>query len=103
VPQYFEGLREYCQAVAQAFPVRAIYLFGSYAKGEVNEGSDIDLAVVADFGGLNFLDRIGALLALNRWRMPLEPLGYTPEEFDDMRGRGNQFVQEVLAGRRLYP
>ena len=37
--------------IAQKYKVREIYLFGSYARGEANENSDIDFLV---FGGENF-------------------------------------------------
>jgi predicted nucleotidyltransferase len=32
----------------EEFPVREVYLFGSYANGNPNEYSDIDLAIVSD-------------------------------------------------------
>ena len=31
------------QPVASAYGLRAVYLFGSYARGEATENSDIDL------------------------------------------------------------
>lgn len=78
-------------------------LFGSFARGDINEGSDVDILVVADFQE-PFLDRIKLLLDLNDGLgLPLEPVGYTPEEFRRMRGEGNRFIQEVLKdGRILY-
>ena len=32
--------------VAEKYHLKAVYLFGSYARGEANESSDIDLVVV---------------------------------------------------------
>jgi len=29
--------------------IKEVYLFGSFAKGEVHEASDIDLIIVGDF------------------------------------------------------
>ena len=37
--------------IAQKYQVKEIYLFGSYARGEANESSDLDFLV---FGGENF-------------------------------------------------
>ena len=37
--------------IAEKYKVKAIYLFGSYARGEANESSDLDFLV---FGGENF-------------------------------------------------
>jgi len=80
-----------------------VILFGSFARGDINEGSDVDILVVADFQE-PFLDRIKLLLDLNDGiGLPLEPVGYTPEEFRRMRGEGSRFIQEVLKdGRILY-
>jgi len=79
-----------------------IVLFGSFASDEINEGSDVDILVVADFKE-GFLDRIRTLMDLNRFRIPIEPVGYTPEEFEDMKRKGNLFVTEVLEkGKILY-
>ncbi|HCC32711.1 MAG TPA: hypothetical protein DEQ28_02235 [Clostridiales bacterium] len=56
----------------------------------------MDIVVIADFEA-PFLERIGILLELNDGiGLPLEPLGYTREEFRRMREEGNVFLQEVL-------
>ena len=77
-------------------------LFGSFAKKEINEGSDIDILVVADFKE-SFLDRIKTLLDLNTFHLPIEPVGYTPQEFKEMFKKKNSFLLEVLRhGRVVY-
>ena len=73
-------------------------LFGPFVRRDVNEGSDVDLVVVADFEE-PFLDRIKLLLDLNDGiGLPLEPVGYTLEGFRRTRREGNRFVQEVVEG-----
>jgi len=42
------ALTEAVKTIAQRIPARAIYLFGSYARGEQHPESDIDLLVVVD-------------------------------------------------------
>ena len=43
------------------------------------------------------------LCRVNIERLPLEPIGYTPDEFIKMRKEGNPFIEEVLkTGRILY-
>ncbi|MCM1188608.1 MAG: nucleotidyltransferase domain-containing protein [bacterium] len=39
------------QPIAKKYKVKAIYLFGSYARGEADERSDLDFLV---YGGENF-------------------------------------------------
>lgn len=47
------------QPIAEKYKVKAIYLFGSYARGEADESSDLDFLV---YGGENFkLTRIFSL------------------------------------------
>lgn len=88
--------------VVEVLSPRCVILFGSFATGDINEGSDVDVLVVADFKK-GFLDRIRKLMDLNTFGIPLEPVGYTPEEFEEMKRSGNPFILEVLCrGKVLY-
>jgi len=94
--EIFEKIERYKEKVVRELAPIAIILFGSFARRDINEGSDVDLIVIADFEE-DFLDRIKLLLDLNdEKRLPLEPIGYTPEEFEMMRREGNPFILEVL-------
>jgi len=78
-----------------------VILFGSFARGDVNEGSDVDIIVISNFKE-PFLDRIKLLLDLNdELKLPLEPVGYTPEEFRRMREEGNRFILEVCENLKI--
>ena len=97
-----EKIDRYVREVVEKLHPSLIVLFGSFSSGEINEGSDVDILVVADFKE-GFLERIRTLMDLNRFRIPIEPVGYTPEEFEDMKRKGNLFVTEVLEkGKILY-
>lgn len=41
--------------VAEQYHLRAVYVFGSYARGEATEDSDIDLLVDTDRAGITSL------------------------------------------------
>ncbi len=45
-------------------PVKSVYLFGSYARGEAKEESDIDLGVVIERKGLSLWQYAGMVLGL---------------------------------------
>jgi predicted nucleotidyltransferase len=62
--------------------VTAIYLYGSYARDNNREGSDIDLVVVSpDFAGFNMRERLELLgLAAARILEPIQAYGFTAEE-----------------------
>lgn len=100
--EVFEKIGAYVNEVVSSFNPQLVILFGSFAAGDINEGSDIDILIVADFKE-DFLERIGTLMKLNTFGIPVEPLGYTPEEFEDMKRRKNPFILEVLEkGKILY-
>jgi len=49
-------------------------------------------------------DRIKTLMELNRFGIPVEPVGYTPQEFESMQERRNPFIMEVTEkGKVSYP
>lgn len=100
--EIFEKIEAYVRRIVEIFNPNIVILFGSFAAGDINEGSDIDIIVVADFKE-GLLDRIKTLMELNTFGIPIEPIGYTPEEFEDMRARGNRFIMEVIEkGKILY-
>ena len=49
------------QPVASAYGVQAVYLFGSYARGEATENSDIDLLIDTTGTNLRSLFSLGKL------------------------------------------
>lgn len=77
-------LNEIVFQINRVIPDAKIYLFGSYAKGEENEDSDIDLCVVAPNFDEHRLDVIYALqdVILDKTRLPVDILAYTEEEFE---------------------
>lgn len=82
----------------QGIRVNRIILYGSHAGGKAKEHSDIDVVVISDdFKGMNILERletIGLALAKARIMEPIEPLGYTEEEFSS-KGKGTFVSDEV--------
>ena len=86
---------DYVSEIVRKLHPNLVILFGSFATGDINEGSDIDILVVADFKE-DFFDRIRTLMDLNKFKIPIEPIGYTQEEFNQMKKRKNPFIIEVL-------
>jgi predicted nucleotidyltransferase len=100
--QIAEQIEQYCWEIVSKLDPQAIILFGSFAEDDINEGSDIDIMVIADFQ-VGFLDRIRLLLNLNHFGLPIEPIGYTGEELQSMKQARNPFIVQVLdTGKMLY-
>ncbi len=56
-----EKIKEICNDVFSKYDVEYCYLFGSYAKGDAKENSDVDLLIRTDITGLVFFDLVELL------------------------------------------
>ena len=72
-----------------------IILYGSYAKGNPREDSDIDLIVISDdFKDMNLRERLEILgIAAGRVFEPIEALGYTPKEIEQKK---ETFLEAII-------
>lgn len=73
---------------------RAI-VFGSVARGDADEWSDLDLVIVADTSR-PFLDRYRDFEGIYEVWPRLDLLIYTPDEFAEMQAQGRPFIEHVL-------
>ena len=78
-----------------------LYLFGSWARGEEDELSDLDLVVIKQTE-VSFLDRLREVASF----LPAEIGGvdilvYTPDEFATMQQDGNAFAEMINEEARL--
>ncbi|MBS7611411.1 nucleotidyltransferase domain-containing protein [Candidatus Bathyarchaeota archaeon] len=80
---------------------KLVILFGSYARGDFTENSDIDVCVVAEELPMNIFER-RSLSGLYRV-YGLRAIGYQPNEFIEMLSEPNLFIHEILSeGIILY-
>lgn len=80
----------------QEFNPEKIILFGSYARGEANDDRTLDLMIIARTND-RFFDRIKrALLACKGGQPSIEPIVYTPNEFDLLLSQGEGFLEDAL-------
>ena len=80
-----------------------VILFGSYAKGNYNLASDIDLIVISDKLKGNPMERTKMLYELNTEFLPLDILAYRREEF--LRALENlspSALDAIKEGKVLY-
>ncbi|MEM2123172.1 MAG: nucleotidyltransferase domain-containing protein [Candidatus Bathyarchaeia archaeon] len=90
----FRRVRTFANQVRPLKP-RLIMLYGSYARGDFTELSDIDVCLVAEkLPGDIFMRR--SLSGLYRVK-GLRPIGYYPGEFLDELRRPNLFLYDILA------
>lgn len=88
-----DKLKRLVELLERMFNVKLVVAFGSYARKELNEGSDIDLIIVGDFKR-RFHERAAEVIGLTD--LPIEPLCYTEDEFEKMLNNRNSLVSEAL-------
>lgn len=76
-----------------------MWLFGSVAREEVHEGSDLDLLVVMDTA-LPFVERLADLYRKLKPRVATDLFVYTPGEMADLRV-SNPLVRAALREGKL--
>ncbi len=79
-------LARFVAAVRAEVPVDAVYVFGSAARGEEREDSDLDVVVVSPaFRTMRRVDAIALLLSKTRGLgVDLQPVGLAPEDLADL-------------------
>jgi len=84
------------QRIGREFGAERVILFGSHARGEVSEDSDVDLLIIGPYEGRS-VDRSVEI------RMPVDLLVRTAEKVRDRIQMGDDFLREIVQeGKVLY-
>lgn len=79
-----------------------IILFGSYARGEADEHSDIDLILVSkEFEGKDFHSRFKGLWLKWNLDLPVDFIPFTPKEFNKLKKQVSIVSEALKEGIRI--
>jgi len=80
-----------------------IILFGSLAKDQINQGTDIDLFIIKSDVPKLGVDRIRQLDALIKYSLATDFIVYKPQELEQRLRLSDPFVKTILKeGKVLY-
>jgi len=92
---------DYISDVNKHIKIDKAYLYGSYAKGNYSEHSDLDIAIFSDgFKGQSFTDAVSFLFSIARKYKDIciEPVAFTISDLQE----DNPFVKEIVTtGREI--
>ena len=95
-PLIARRIEDCVEKIVKTFDTEKIILFGSFARGEVENVGTMDLLIIADTE-LSFFERIKKTLIACKGGFPsIEPLLYTRKEFDDLLEQGEGFLEDVI-------
>ena len=93
------------EVVAKKYKPEKIILYGSVARGEIRKDSDIDLCIIKKTR-LPFRKRLWKVYKLIRdvdYSYGIEPVVFTPKEFQERQDNNNFFIRNILKdGKILY-
>ena len=100
-------IEEIVQILVRECQPEQIILFGSYAFGNANEESDLDLAIVAKTHLPKFKRPVPFQKALRnggrKWLFPMDILVFTPEEMEAWKSDSYSLIHEIVStGKTLY-
>lgn len=95
-------IERFGRRIGEEFDAEKVILFGSYARGNANPDSDVDILVIGPFEGRS-VDRSVEIRMKLRPGFPMDLLVRTPEKVRERIEMGDAFMREILEqGRVLY-
>jgi len=99
----FHVIAEMAEKIAEAFRPEKIILFGSHARGQPGELSDVDLLVIAESSDPPPKRSVPIYRLLRNYRIPVDVLVRTPDEIKRYKNLPFSFLQTVCReGVTLY-
>jgi predicted nucleotidyltransferase len=96
--EIYERLREISERLKKEYHAEKVILYGSYAKGNPKEDSDIDLLIIAPTKE-DFFERIATVKTIVDdlvCTTPFIPIILTQKELDERIRIGDQFIENIL-------
>ena len=100
--ELIQKAKDYVKELSAKLEIVEAYVIGSVARGDFNDGSDIDVVIIARNLPKNPLERMKLLYE----NIPalVEPKAYTEQEFSKLLQKGNPIVIECnKIGIKIYP
>ncbi|NJM09003.1 nucleotidyltransferase domain-containing protein [Candidatus Gracilibacteria bacterium] len=100
--QLIDKVHDLSEQIVREFAPERIILFGSYAYGEPDSESDVDVLVVMNHEQNNVYQAIEILNRLNP-TFPIDLLVRTPREIEERLALNDMFLRDIVTrGRLLY-
>ena len=91
-----DQIREAFAPILKDGEAKKAIVFGSYARGDADRHSDLDLIVVVDTERSFFKRHEGFAGLYDVWRRGMDLLIYTPDELADMLAEHRDFIKTAL-------
>lgn len=93
-------IQEITEKLIAEYQPEKIILFGSAARGDTDEHSDLDLIIVKKTDK-RFVERMVDPILLKILPIKTDAFIYTPEEFERMKENENPFIMSALESAKI--
>jgi len=101
--QFDKEIQNIVNQLVRLYKPEKIILFGSLAKDQIKQGTDIDLFIIKNDVPKLGVDRIRQLDALIKYKLATDFIVYKPQELEQRLKLGDPFVKTILKeGKMLY-
>jgi predicted nucleotidyltransferase len=88
---------DYTDALKKKYTIHSVYLYGSYAHGNADDDSDIDIAVVAENFDGDIFDNTLSLMKIRRGiDLRIEPRPFTVSDFIPENPLANEVMENGI-------
>ena len=96
-----DKINEVVKRIAIGFNPERIILFGSYANGIPNNGSDLDLLIIQETDLPMHKRGMDIRLSLIGTMIPIDVLVYTKKEFDEEKKKRFSFINSAIRNSKV--
>ncbi len=99
---YPKEISDIVSKLKEFYKPEMVILFGSWARGDYSEGSDVDFLIVKRTKRRPLWRRVDVRRIVGT-DIPMDVVVYTPREFEELQKSGSAFLKDVLKeGKILY-
>ncbi len=81
-------IKSFIRSLSKEITIKEVILFGSRARGDEEDESDIDLMIISDdFEGVGYFKRMYIMYRYWKARIPIDFMCYTSKEFNALKQR----------------
>ncbi len=98
-----QNIMSFVDGIVSEFHPRRIILFGSYANGEANQFSDVDLLIEMKKEPLNGLETVGLIIGKLKPSFPVDLIVHSTRQVKSRLRQGDFFLRNIVTkGEKLY-
>jgi predicted nucleotidyltransferase len=76
------------------------FIYGSFAKGEERENSDIDLMIIGKINEDKLINELNKLE--QKLQREINYNLYSKDEFEEKKEKGNSFILDIIEGKKIF-